>query len=231
MPEPFLGLSASERADALGIAADASGRPASLLEKDVWVVWSLQALFTSEFGEHLCFKGGTSLSKAYRAISRFSEDVDVTYDIRALIPELAGEAGEPIPISRSQEKRWSTRVRERLPEWVAGSALPHLQTHLLSSGAPAEVRAEGDRLYVRYERVADPVSAYVRPEVMVEFGARSTGEPAQEVGIVCDAAEHLGMLGFPTATARVMCAERTFWEKATAIHVFRLQERANRTSA
>ena len=82
MAEAFLSLSRSDQADALGVAADRSGRPVHLLQKDVWVVWALETLFAAPFGPHLVFKGGTSLSKAYQAIARFSEDVDLTYDIR-----------------------------------------------------------------------------------------------------------------------------------------------------
>jgi hypothetical protein len=70
-------------------------------------------------GEHLVFKGGTSLSNAYRVIRRFSEDVDPTYDIRQIAPELMGADGEALPKARSEEKRWSNEVRRRLPEWIA----------------------------------------------------------------------------------------------------------------
>lgn len=59
MAEAFLSLSADDRSEALAVAADRSGRPAHLLEKDVWVVWSLATLFGSDLGEHLVFKGGT----------------------------------------------------------------------------------------------------------------------------------------------------------------------------
>src|ERR1035441_5145898 len=76
MPESFFHLGAKEQEDALQVAASASGRPAHLLEKDIWVVWALSTLFTSPLGSHLVFKGGTALSKAYKAIRRFSEDVD-----------------------------------------------------------------------------------------------------------------------------------------------------------
>ena len=72
MADVFLRLSAKDRRDALGVAADYSGRPAHLLEKDVWVVWALASLYGSSLGEHLVFKGGTSLSKAYKVIRRFS---------------------------------------------------------------------------------------------------------------------------------------------------------------
>ncbi len=88
MPESYFHLSAKDQADALAAGASASGRPPHLLEKDIWVVWALSTLFDSELGAHLVFKGGTALSKAYKVIQRFSEDVDLTYDIRALAPDL-----------------------------------------------------------------------------------------------------------------------------------------------
>jgi Nucleotidyl transferase AbiEii toxin, Type IV TA system len=63
-------------------------------------------------------------------------------------------------------------------------------------------------------------TGYVSPVVMLEFGARSTGEPSESRTIRCDAAAFLDAVEFPTATPQVMRPERTFWEKATAIHVF-----------
>lgn len=71
----FLTLSRDDRREALLVAAQGSGRPLHLLEKDVWVVWALQQLFEGAHAAHLVFKGGTSLSKAYGVIRRFSEDV------------------------------------------------------------------------------------------------------------------------------------------------------------
>jgi len=127
MPESYFRLSARDKSDALNAASAVSGRPPHLLEKDIWVVWSLAALFESQFGSHLVFKGGTALSKAYNVIRRFSEDVDLTYDIRALAPQLVGNAPEgvdAIPPSRSQEKKWSDGIRrELLPAWLRDSAL------------------------------------------------------------------------------------------------------------
>lgn len=84
-----------------------------MLEKDIWVVWALRALFTSPLSADLTFKGGTSLSKVYKVIDRFSEDIDLTYDIRKLIPDLIGEGGE-LPASRSQASKWTQAVRHRL---------------------------------------------------------------------------------------------------------------------
>ncbi len=224
MADAFLQLSAQDRRDALGVAADRSGRPAHLLEKDVWVVWALATLYAAPLGEHLVFKGGTSLSKAYHVIRRFSEDVDLTYDIRAIAPDLVGENGEALPTTRSEEKRWSSEVRKRLPEWIGSTVQPVIATALAADGLAAAIRVEGDKLFIDYEPTATG-SGYVAPSVMLEFGARSTGEPASLRDVVCDAAGLVDGLIFPTARPRVMHAERTFWEKATAIHVFCLQER------
>ncbi len=61
VPDPFFALSPPDQADALAVAASRSGKPAHLLEKDIWVVWTLRALFGAPFGHDLVFKGGTSL--------------------------------------------------------------------------------------------------------------------------------------------------------------------------
>ena len=91
MADLFLSLTLEERREVLESALDRGlARSAALLEKDVWVVWTLQALFAAPFADDLVFKGGTSLSKAYNIIQRFSEDVDLTYDIRKLADEQAG---------------------------------------------------------------------------------------------------------------------------------------------
>jgi Nucleotidyl transferase AbiEii toxin, Type IV TA system len=138
MLESYFQLSSKDEAAALTAGAAASGRPPHLLEKDIWVVWSLSTLFESELGAHLVFKGGTALSKAYKVIRRFSEDVDLTYDIRALAPDLVAGAPEgidAIPASRSQTKRWSDLIRnELLPAWIRDHAQPIVQAGLEKLG-------------------------------------------------------------------------------------------------
>jgi hypothetical protein len=219
MPDAFFALSAEDRASALSVVTSRSGRPAHLLEKDIWVVWALDVLFSSPFGSHLVFKGGTSLSKAYQAIRRFSEDIDVTYDIRELVPDLVGEHPEALPPTSSQAKKWWKEIKTKLPIWVTQTGLPVILQRLQETGVPAEAASDGDRLIIRYQPVAEGYR-YVRPEVLVEFGARSTGEPCETMRIVCDAAPFMDDVSFPEASPRVMRVERTFWEKATAVHVF-----------
>ena len=218
----FFQLSTAERLDALDTAANTSGLLPHLLEKDIWVVWSLRHLFAGPYADHLIFKGGTSLSKAYGVIRRFSEDVDLTYDIRAIAGDLVGDADAPLPASKSQEKKWSKEIRARLSDWVGAEIVPRLKHDLEQYGLPAIVRAEGDKVFIDYAPLATG-TGYVAPAVMLEFGARSTGEPSEPRAIHCDAAAYLHGVEFPTATPRVMRAERTFWEKATAIHVFCVQ--------
>ncbi len=190
----------------------------------MWVVWALSTLFQSSLGQHLVFKGGTSLSKAYQAIGRFSEDVDLTYDIRALAPDLVADAPDALPATRAEERRWTDQIRKRLPQWVSDTALPIVDDALKKDGVSATARADGEKIFIAYDPAA-PASTYVSPQVMLEFGARSTGEPNEERDVVCDAAAWIEAVEFPTARPRVMRAERTFWEKATAIHVFCLQKR------
>lgn len=218
MPD-FFQLPAEERREALTVAAGASGRPIHLLEKDIWVVWSLQHLFGGAYAEHLVFKGGTSLSKAYGVIRRFSEDVDLTYDIREIAGDLIGESGSPIPPSKSQEKKWTKEIRARLADWLSKEILPPLFEALQMQGLPAIAKADGEKILIEYEALATG-TGYVRPTVALEFGARSTGEPSELRNVTSDAAKHLREVQFPTAKPMVMRAERTFWEKATAIHVF-----------
>ncbi len=224
MADHFLRLAGDDRREILEVAATRSGRPPHLLEKDIWVVWALAALFESELGEHLVFKGGTSLSKAYGAIRRFSEDVDLTYDIRALAPDLVGTTGEALPTTRGEERRWTTAVRHRLPMWVSERALPVIADRLAADGVAAAATAEDEKIFVSYEPLTAG-SGYVAPRVMLEFGARSTGEPNALHDVACDAAGLIEGIVFPSAQPRVMSAERTFWEKATAVHVFCAQGR------
>jgi len=225
VPESYFQLSATDQADALAAGASASGRPPHLLEKDIWVVWALSTLFESELGAHLVFKGGTALSKAYKVIRRFSEDVDLTYDIRALAPELVADSPEgidAIPPSRSQTKRWSDQIRnELLPAWIRDRAQPIIQGGLQQLGLGTS-RVTEDCIFIDYPPVAT-ASDYALPRVKLEFGARSSGEPSSVLPVRCDLEDVLPELVFPSANPRVMNIERIFWEKATAAHVYSLQ--------
>lgn len=226
MTEYFFDLSQKDQREALEYAREQTGRPAHLLEKDVWVVWTLHTLFDSTLATDLTFKGGTSLSKAYKVIDRFSEDLDLTYDIRKLIPDLIREEDE-IPASRSQASKWTKAVRRRLPSWIRENLQPTIQEALERDGLDAQVELggeAGDRLLLRYPDLAQG-TGYVAPVVILEFGGRATGEPHQIMPIECDMDGYVPDVNFPTATPLVMSLARTFWEKATAAHVYCAQGR------
>lgn len=226
MPESWFELSSADQSEALEVAAGRSGRPAHLLEKDIWVVWALSAIYESPLGDSLTFKGGTSLSKVYKVIDRFSEDIDLTYDIRELVPDLLRD-GNPIPASASQEKKITSAVRSRLPQWIEQTVQPVIEQALVTSGLQAALSLAGkdnDKLIIAYPATKKG-TGYAAAAIQLEFGARATGEPHQRHHVACDIAPLIDGVTFPIAQPLAMVAERTFWEKATAAHVYCLQGR------
>jgi len=172
--EYFFDLRKNEQYEALEFSREQIGRPAHLLEKDVWVVWTLRALFSSQLADDLTFKGGTSLSKAYRVIDRFSEDIDLTYDIRKLIPDLVSDGGF-LPPNRSQSNKWSAAVRRALPDWITANVIPVIEKNLAEDEARDSLARDYlamiddnvlisgdvafDELMARCQRIQDMVNA------------------------------------------------------------------------
>lgn len=226
MAEHYFELSREDQSEVLEQARESTGRPTHLLEKDAWVVWTLSALFESPLSENLTFKGGTSLSKVYKVINRFSEDIDLTYDIRKLIGDFTGDE-EFLPPSRSQAKKWTEAVRDRLPGWINSKVLPILQAALEKAKMEARLEIAGeqhDKLLVCYPAIKQG-TGYVAPIVTLEFGARATGEPHHVLPVTCDMEGYVEGVNFPKASPLVMGIARTFWEKATATHVYCVQGR------
>ena len=223
MAEKFLRLASGRRRDALGVASEGLGRPPEIIEKDAMVVWALSVIYGSDYGAHLSFKGGTSLSKVYGVIDRFSEDVNLTYDIRRFLPDF-DVTPDGIPPSKSRGRKWTEEVREKLPAWIKSELIPLFSAAAERDGTNVRFRQDTrEKLFIEYETVT-PGNSYVAPTVMLEFGARSTGEPAETADVACDAAAAVEGLDFPTARVQAMSIGRTFWEKATAAHVYSIQE-------
>lgn len=190
------------------------------------MVWVLSAIYGSDLARTLTFKGGTSLSKVYGIIDRFSEDVDLTYDIRELVPDLLRDAN-PIPLSGSQEKKITSAVRGRLPGWIETTVRPVIQEALSAAGLMATLTVAGkenEKLLVDYPALKAG-TGYATSSIQLEFGARATGEPNQIYPATCDAAAVIEGVEFPVARPKTMAAQRTFWEKATAVHIYCLQGR------
>lgn len=214
--ESFINLDAEAKLSFLSRAAIESAQSAFYLEKDIWIVWTLQQLFNAPFGGNIVFKGGTSLSKAYDIIDRFSEDIDITYDIRTIASDLTAES--VIPETNSQARKWTKEIRGRLAIWVENEVKPMLENALRRDMLEAVVSVDDHVLSLKYNPLTETSSKYIQPFVLLEFGARSTGEPTNDLTVSCDAAISGASLILPEANVRAMTAERTFWEKASAIH-------------
>ena len=198
---------------------------AAIVEKDFWVCWTLRRVFEIlQFRPHLIFKGGTSLSKVYHAIERFSEDVDLSLSRRDL-----GFADDRDPeqtgISKKEARRRLDALVTECQMVVSEKLVPELRQNfagvLGSRGWSVELDpADPQTVIFAYpSSKLSGVMDYVRPAIRLEMGARSDDWPAAEAEIVPYAAEVFPDL-FTIRTCRVktLAAERTFWEKATLLH-------------
>lgn len=216
---PFLTLSADDRRDAYGIAAEQLGRNELALEKDVWVVWTLDVLFGCPGLPAMAFKGGTSLSKVYEAITRFSEYVDVTMDCRELAPQMKPFDSK----SRKQRDRDDETLKALVRDHSTTRFVPHLNARIAELGVP-DVRVEtemgGEVVWVRYPTAYPNDARYLSEGVKIEFGGRNMTEPNDRVTVQTYLADAIpgGDVFFPTAQVNVLAAERTFWEKFTLAH-------------
>lgn len=222
----FLQLPHERRLFAFQQVDEVMGLQAVSVEKDFWVCWTLRELFTMPgIGEHLTFKGGTSLSKAWKLIQRFSEDIDIIVD-----KEVLGFSGDEAPDRAPSNKQRKVRLEKLMDAcriWVQGTLLPALEARLRftlgETGWKLEVdpdMPDGQCLLFYYPSVFNPGSAgYVRPVVKIELGARSDDWPHGENPIQPYVIEFFPALDADAAFAvRVLAAERTFWEKACLLH-------------
>jgi hypothetical protein len=220
VPESFLHLESREQSQIYRALAPRLARSPIVLEKDVWVCWVLQTLFSMPGRLPMAFKGGTSLSKVFQAIERFSEDVDITLDYRGLDGSFDPFAEG---VSRNRLRKFSDDLKNFVRVHAHGVVMPHFQERLATEFDPSSFRLEisddGEQLRVHYPTVLDTAGDYVGNSVLIEFGGRNITEPNEEHGVQPDIAEHIPDLDFPRATVNVLSPARTFWEKATLMHV------------
>lgn len=233
--DAFLRRDAAHRRD---IFVEAGRRmsllPASI-EKDFWVCWTLRALFSLPgIGAHLTFKGGTSLSKCWKLIERFSEDIDVVVSRDYL--GFGGDASPDRADGGKERKRRLDGLADAASASVRGTLLPALEGHVGASlPHPSGCRVEldpdaGDQqcILLYYATVVD-ASAYLNPVVRIELGARSDTEPHEEPAVTPYAAEVLpGEFTDAAFTVRAVAPERTFLEKMALLHEEGFAERGPR---
>jgi len=206
------------------------------VEKDFWVCWTLRKLFElPEWGEHLTFKGGTSLSKCWNLIEPFSEDIDIVIDRDAL-----GFGGDDAPESAPSKKQMNKRLkalREACQKCISDRITPAL-IDVISQDLPSTLEwslepdpddPDGQTLLLIYPTAFLEQAAYLRRAVKIEMGARSDTDPAESVVIkpfISDAFPDL--LSGPGTDVRAVIPRRTFWEKAMLLHEETFRPEANR---
>jgi hypothetical protein len=204
-----------EKAEIFQQASTMTGMAAHAVEKDWWVVQTLDMVFSLPIGEHIVFKGGTSLSKAWNLIERFSEDVDLALDRKFF--------GFEGTLNRNQ----ITKLRKSAGAYIDETVVKGLQDQVMERGfdrvtlelVPGE-RSDRDRtIQLNYPNVIES-PGYLPPRVKIEFSCRSLMEPstAQVFGAVVDKA-------FPDAsfiespiTVPTVNPERTLLEKIFLLH-------------
>lgn len=198
-----------------------------LVEKDFWVCWILKILFSlPETGEHLTFKGGTSLSKCYNVIKRFSEDIDISIERPFLSNSRAIEPDKKESSKENQKRLKELQLvcKNKIDEII----LPALRRSITAvlpdkKGWKIQLDSEDEDgqtvLFIFPHAMTSDAESYVRSSVKIEFGARSDHWPVETVTIVPYIANVSGAQAVEGASVRVLAAERTFWEKATILHM------------
>lgn len=206
-----------------------TGRGHAIVEKDYWVVWLLNLLFSGPYADALTFKGGTSLSKAHKVIDRFSEDVDLTID-RSLIALDPAKSLEEPDLGRAQRTKRSKAFDDKTADFITHEFAPWLnaeiQKHLAgrAGDTPPALRVdEEDPLNLFFDYPRNPAAEedpYIKPFVRLEIGARGDRSP-QAPHIVKSYIEEEfpdEFTGKIPIAVNVLAIERTFWEKATILH-------------
>ncbi len=223
--DAFLTLSADDQRAACQEAEARMHLRAASIEKDFWVCWTLRELFAlPEWGAHLTFKGGTSLSKAWQLIDRFSEDIDVVID-----RDFLGFGGDRSPgkaTSRKQQRLALDALRKTAQDRILESLQPALHariTEKLSAGVVWQLEPDADdpdhqTLLFHYPTVFG-TGDYVPPRVKIELGARSDIDPAEtpQIEPYLNAAIP-NLLGASRFSVRALAPRRTFWEKVMLLH-------------
>jgi predicted nucleotidyltransferase component of viral defense system len=225
--DAVLDLNPQQRAELFSATAQRTGIGAVVVEKDFWVCWTLRELFAlPTIGDHLIFKGGTSLSKAFKLIRRFSEDIDVSID-RAFLG--FGGTNEPEAGKSNKEKqRRVDALKLACRKKINNDLLPELESAIRAKVRSVEScsvkcdtsDSDGQTLLFEYPLTLSPTDAgYVRRAVKIEMGARADAWPSDVKSVTPYVAEQFPE-SFKEGSCRikVLSAERTFWEKATILH-------------
>lgn len=185
----------------------------SVVEKDFWVVWVLGRLFSSTFlASKILFKGGTSLSKVFGLIDRFSEDIDLILDWNEVVTEPPMAAR-----SKNKQDQFNKVVPLLSQAYISDTFLPEVR-RLLGDTCSAEIENGAlDIINIQYPSLFG--NEYLRPEIRLEIGPLAQWIPNAEYTVCSYVAEAFpDLFESPHCSVHAIKAERTFWEKATILH-------------
>ena len=222
----FIDLSKEDRTDVLDrVSSELNIRQREVIEKDWWVTAVLRAMFCLPYAQHLSFKGGTSLSKCWHLIDRFSEDIDIAID-----REYLGFSGTLSKTQISDKLRRATCsfVRETMQYDIYeqlhknGIAKDNFQVNVditpISTTDPETININYDSVLTFSIEGEDGL--YVLPKVKVEVSGRSMSEPVSEVALdsMIDQVYPKAPFAEPKFNVRAVLPERTFLEKVFLLH-------------
>ena len=223
-----IGSTDAERRDLFLGAAARLGTPVQNTEKDFWVCWTLDMLFNGlpAGRPRLLFKGGTSLSKAFGLISRFSEDIDIT-----VFREDLGQPVEAIDLDGLTGKKRRAKldaIRDACRAYVAGPFTDQLRELAAKAMPNGGFRLEldpddkdGQTVLFWYPAVTSSEGDYIRAAVKIEAGAKSALDPHIPATVTPYVADDLPDLKLNVDNVTTVKAERTFWDKVMILHGLR----------
>lgn len=225
-----IALSAKERREVFTETGVRLGMAPFHVEKDFWVCWTLAALFTdNQIGPNLVFRGGTSLSKGWGLIERFSEDIDLAMSRSWVEKDLEAEAFFD-NASKSQLERRLKSLRKKCREVIGELIVPRLEERLarIVEDAPTRIVVESIEkardpfvIYFRYpESGLTPPSEYFQARVKIELSGRADGVPVSTRNVVPYVSDVFASLVPPGRQYEIPCVQpiRTFWEKVALLH-------------
>jgi len=231
--QTVLAASERDRRDLFVGASTRLGTAEQNIEKDFWVCWTLDALFNEleAGGPRLLFKGGTSLSKGYGLIERFSEDIDIT-----VFREDIGQPATFEELEAMSGKKRNARleaIKAACQEYIQGPMLERLsallqQTLKTANMNPNRGRVEPDpddpdrqSLLLWYPTATAEGDAYIRRAIKIESGAKSALDPHAPVVVKPYIADDLPNLDLAVGNVTTVDPSRTFWDKVIILHGLR----------
>ena len=214
----WLNLSKTQQVDLFNQLSAKTGIQPQAIEKDAWVTLMLRMVFSSEIEQYLVFKGGTSLSKAFKLIERFSEDIDIAIDRKYLGFNGELTKGEIRKLRRKSHKFVSTEMVGILTKELDSYGITNNLYEIVVENTKISDQ-DPETIKVSYKSVFEK-TPYLPQRVLIELGARSLLEPFTKTTINSIIDEHYPKSVFTESafSANTIIPEKTFLEKLILLH-------------